>query len=116
MLNLSSVFKGEPDSRLFVQLMWKASAQYAPFMPSVIQLGDYGHVERSSGAFIREGNVLQQFPDLQDQFENVRQTEEAVRIFKQSYRDRTYQELDFNAYVITYGYILLKAMAYDKFL
>ncbi len=54
---LNSLFRGEPDSRFYVHLMWKASSKYASFTPSTLHLGDYGHVDRLSGDFIREGNV-----------------------------------------------------------
>lgn len=94
---LSSVFRGEPDSRLYVHLMWKASSRYASFSPSAIQLGDYGHVDRSSGEFIREGNILQLYPELKAEFDNPHETEEDFRIFKQSYKHRTYQDLDLEA-------------------
>lgn len=91
---LNSVFRGEPDSKLFVHLMWKASSRYASFSPSTIQLGDYGFVDKNSGEFIREGNILQLYPELATEFANPHETSEEYRIFKQSYRHQTYKDLD----------------------
>jgi len=91
---LSSLFRGEPDSRLFVHLMWKASSKYASFTPSTLQLGDYGHVDRSSGEFIREGNILVMFPELKSELEKTHETPAGSHIFKGSYKIGTYKELD----------------------
>lgn len=90
----NSLFKGKPDSRLYVHLMWKASSRYACFTPSTLQLGDYGHIDRLSGEFIREGNVFTLFPELKVELENSRETPEEFRIFKGSYRTRSYKDLD----------------------
>ncbi|KDN41726.1 hypothetical protein RSAG8_07257, partial [Rhizoctonia solani AG-8 WAC10335] len=46
-------------SRKYVDLIFKASGKYGNWdPPHVVEVGDWGHIERATGNFIREGNIF----------------------------------------------------------
>ena len=57
--------KNQCDRRLYTDILFQKTKMYANYVPaSCLKLGDYGDVTKQ-GEFIRSGNVLEEYPDLQ---------------------------------------------------
>jgi hypothetical protein len=69
-----SWFRRKTDPRLFVELLFQASAFYANPPSSQLELGDYGDVNRKTGEFIKLGNLLQEYPELKERLGEAKQT------------------------------------------
>ena len=96
------LFSSELDSRLYTHLLYKASSKYAAYYPSSHRLGDYGTLDRKTGEFVREGNLVDDFPEqLGKHFDsqNVAEIPEAYRVFKQGRGYSMHPELDLSMYV-----------------
>jgi hypothetical protein len=92
-----SWFKRKTEPRLFVELLFQASAMYANPPSSRLELGDYGEVSRKTGEFIKAGNILQEYPELQSRLGEGKQTPEAHRHLVAHRKEGTSRGIDINS-------------------
>ena len=76
-----SIFNREKlDERLYVDLMYRATSQYAAYVPSSqAHLGDYGDLDRKTGEFLIFGNLFEDNEDLSKDIGPPIETPEASR-------------------------------------
>jgi len=72
----------ELDSRVVIDLLFKASSCYARLDPSQkIAIGDYGSIDAKTGDFQRRGNLRVDFPDIEDWLGKPQITKQDYREF-----------------------------------
>lgn len=84
---------------MYVDLIYQATSRYASFSPSSgYELGDYGHIERATGEFIAEGNLLKRYPEIKQEVGQPRETPEANKVFFKSRAHGAARDLSVDAY------------------
>lgn len=96
---MSWLFERKTDPRLFVELIFHASAMYANPPSSRLELGDYGEMNKKTGEFIKSGNILQEYPELQSRLGEGIQTPEEHKHLYAARREGTARGIDVDVYV-----------------
>jgi len=92
-------FRRKTDPRLFVELLFQASSMYANHPSTHLELGDYGEVSKKTGEFIRSGNILQEYPELQGRLGEGKETPEEGKHLFACRSEGTARGIDVNAQI-----------------